>query len=215
MSKKIDELLPSDKVVIELGPKTQKNANSGEVDTVEPSKTQEVTYGFFLAATQDQDGNILDEYNERTGYSKSIGRTIKLLGEVSYEKQTTERGEEINVPVAKEFATDASRAKLLKEAEQLLADEKKAAEEAEKKRQADLKAQEEFDKKAEKKRQEEADKKAKEDAKAEAEKDAAAIVEQNAKDGFESQEAADAQAEQDKRAMAELAAKNAANKPAK
>lgn len=139
MSKKMDELLPSDKVMIEFGPKTQRNGESGEIDTIEAAKTLDLPFGFFLNVTQDSQGQPLEEYNGKTGYSKTIGRTVKVVGMAGYEDQTTDRGETISVPVVGKFATDASRAELKaaaekaeKEATKAYADEKKKAEVADK-----------------------------------------------------------------------------------
>lgn len=144
MGKKIEELSPTDKVMIEVGPRTQFNSQTGQVDTIEDAKQIEVTYGFFLSVSQDGQGEPLDEFNQKTGYSKTMNRTIKLLGEVEYEEQATNQGGKINVPTVKPFETEMSRELAKKMADQAAADAKKAADEAQKKADAAAKAEAQF-----------------------------------------------------------------------
>lgn len=133
MGKKLEELLPSDKVMIELGAKTNKNQETGELDTIGKAKFIDVPYGFFLNATQDNEGNLHDEYNEKTGYVKTLNRTIKLVGMAGYKDQMTDRGETVPVPTVEEFETENSRAAAKIIADKAASDAKKAEEEAIKK----------------------------------------------------------------------------------
>lgn len=132
-----EELLPSDKVMIEFGPKTQVNAQTGETIVIEQSKTLDMPFSYFLEVTGGEEGS--DDYNPKTGWAKTIGRTVKLAGQAEYVEETTERGDVITVAKATDFETTQSRAiaKAQKEADEKAAAKAKAEKEkAEKEQQA-------------------------------------------------------------------------------
>ena len=140
MSKKQDELQPSDRVMVEFGAKTHYNANTGEHETIDPAKTLDVPYSYFLEVTRAR-----DEYNEKTGYAKTLERTVKLAGLVHYEEQVSDTGAKLQVPTVKAFDTDAARDAAKKAAEQKAKDDAKAEAEAQKKANEAAKAKADFD----------------------------------------------------------------------
>ncbi|WP_234733402.1 hypothetical protein [Tellurirhabdus bombi] len=106
MAKHISELAPADKVMVKLGSKSQNDPESGEQVVVEKEKTIEVTYAYFQSVTQaSAEADKRHEYNEKSGYSRVLGRTIKLLGTAKYSDVTGLTGETIQVPSVEKFST--------------------------------------------------------------------------------------------------------------
>ncbi|WP_138994005.1 hypothetical protein [Larkinella sp. C7] len=92
MSKSIEELKPSDRVMIRLGEKSHFDPTTGEKVVVEKAKEIDVPYSYFLEVTKHD-----SDYNAKNDYSKPLGRTVKLIGTAEFEGVVTEFGEKVDV----------------------------------------------------------------------------------------------------------------------
>ncbi|GAB4023295.1 hypothetical protein GCM10028808_73300 [Spirosoma migulaei] len=98
MAKAIKDLKPSDKVMVEFGPRQSYDEDSGELIVIEKKKRSDVPYSYYLAVTKHE-----DEYNAKTGFCKPLGRYVKLLGTAEYTQEKTDSGDTFEAPVVVPF----------------------------------------------------------------------------------------------------------------
>ena len=104
LDKTIDELLPTDRVIIRLGAKTQRNEANGKDIVIDPAKELDVLYAYYENLVGQK-----DEFDHENNYCPPLGRTVHLIGLASYQTKTSEMGDNVAIAVAVPFATETSR----------------------------------------------------------------------------------------------------------
>ena len=121
-AKSISQLVGNDRVIVAFGARKQRNESTGEEDVIDPAKRLDVSYAYFLTLTDNP-----KEYNEATGYCKTISRKVKLLGLAEDELETDENGQTVSVAKLIPFLSDADQKKRSKQESMQLANEARLA----------------------------------------------------------------------------------------